>query len=149
MANDTLLDKCKVISLSHKHTNSNFVYRIDSTVLFQASSHKYLGIYLMHNLSWATHVSAICAKASRTLRYLCRNLQKSRNNVREQAYLTLVRPQLEYAASRWSPYQKYLINLLESIQNRAARFITRNYSPHSSITQIKFDISLEPLYIRH
>lgn len=141
-------NKCKVISFRHKRIISNFSYLIDSTVLFQASSYKHLDIHITHDLSWATHVNAICAKASRTLQYLRRNLRNSPNNVRKLAFLTLMRPQLEYAASTWSPYQNYLINLQESVKSRAARLITRNYSPISSVTQIKLDISREPLYIR-
>lgn len=68
--------------------------------------------------------------------------------MRKVAYLTIVRPQLEFASPMWSPYQNYLINMLESVQNRAARFITQKYHPQSSITKIKLDISLEPLHIR-
>lgn len=116
--------------------------------MFQASSYKYLDIHLTHDLSWASQVKTICAKASRTLWYLRRNLRNSPNNLRKRVFQTLVRPHLDYAASTWSPYQNYLINFLEFVKSRAARFITRNYSPVSSVTQIKLDISLEPLYIR-
>ena len=133
------------ISLSCKRINSNFSYLIDNNVVSRASSYKYLGIHLTHNLSWATHIHTICAKASRSLGYLRRNLRNSPNNIRKLAYQTFVRPQLEFASPTWSPYQNYLICMLESVQNRAARFITRNYSPHSSITKIKLDISLELL----
>uniref|UniRef100_L7LYN3 Putative tick transposon n=1 Tax=Rhipicephalus pulchellus TaxID=72859 RepID=L7LYN3_RHIPC len=91
------------------------------------------------------HINSITAKASRSLGYLCRNLRYSPSNLRQLAYETIVRPQLEYASSLWSPHQIYLTNKLEFVQNRAARFITSNYSPHSSIMQIKQDISLVPL----
>lgn len=122
---------------------------INNTVMSRASSYKYLGIHLTQNLSWATHIHTICAKASRSLWYLRRNLRNSPNNVRKLAYQTIVRPQLEFASPTWAPYHKYLIYMLEAVQNRAARFITRNYSPHSSITKIKLDIALGPLDICH
>jgi len=38
------------------------------------------------------------------------------------AYLSLVRPLLEYAAAAWDPYRLRDINCLEMVQRRAARF---------------------------
>lgn len=93
-------------------------------------------------------MSAICSKASKTLRYLRRNLRNSPPNVRKSAYLSFVRTQLEFASAVWSPHQGYLISMLEGIQNRAARFISRNYARHTSVTQLKLDISLQELDIR-
>lgn len=140
--------KCKVITFSRKRINSDFSYLIDSTLVSQASSYKYLGVHLKHNLSWDMHINTITAKASRSLGYLRRNLWNSPSSLRQLTYETIVRPQLEYASPVWSPHQIYLTNKLESVQNRAARFITSNYSPHSSITQIKHDIPLVPLNVR-
>lgn len=68
--------------------------------------------------------------------------------LRKLAYLTFVRPHLEYASPIWSPHQKYLIDALEIIQNRASRFIAHNYSNLSSNTQIKSTLSLPSLSTR-
>lgn len=114
----------------------------------RTSTYKYLGVILTPDLSWSDHISTICAKASRSLGYLRRNLRHAPSNVRQLAYQTFVLPQLEFASSIWSPFQKYLIDMIESIQNRAARFITRNYNRHSSITQIKRQCCLQPLQTR-
>ena len=38
-----------------------------------------------------------------------------------------VRPILEYGSSVWDPYTDKLQEELEKVQNRAARFVTRNY----------------------
>ena len=54
--------------------------------------------------------------------------------MRETAYNTLVRPQLEYAAPIWDPYTKEKTNQLEKIQRRAARWTTSNYDYRSSVT---------------
>lgn len=67
---------------------------------------------------------------------------------RKLAYQTFVRPQLEYASSIWSPHQAYLIDLLESVQNRAARFIARDYNRYSSVTNMKASLSLPSLELR-
>ena len=44
------------------------------------------------------------------------------------AYKGLVRPVLEYSASVWDPSGVGLLNELEKVQNRAARFVTGNYN---------------------
>ena len=56
--------------------------------------------------------------------------------VRETAYRAIVRPQLEYASSAWSPHTCKNIDSIEKVQKRAARFALGNYSygPRNSIT---------------
>ena len=47
--------------------------------------------------------------------------------MKEAAYKGMVRPILEYGSSVWDPYTDKLQEGLEKVQNRAARFVTRNY----------------------
>ena len=56
--------------------------------------------------------------------------------VKETAYLTLVRPCLEYASSVWDPYQLYLISNIEKIQRRAARWTLSDYNRYSSVSNM-------------
>lgn len=136
------------MTFSRKLSNSSFTYSLSSNHVTTASSYKYLGIHLNRNLSWSTHINKITAKASRTLGYLKRNLHGAPSDTRKLAYQTFVRPQLEFASPIWSPHQAYLARNLESIQNRAARFIARDYNRHSSVTKIKLSLSLESLESR-
>ena len=78
----------------------------------------YLGIILHEGMRWLHHIQSICNKANKSLNFLRRNLSKCSINVKENAYLTIVRPLLEYAACVWDPYQEYLIYDLEKIQRR-------------------------------
>lgn len=139
------LTKCEVMSFTRKHVNSEFSYYLNNTMLSHTSSYKYLGVLLTENLSWASHIESTCAKASRSLGYLRRNLRNSPTNIRKLAFLTFILPILEFASAIWSPHQNYLIIMVERIQNRGARFISRNYDITSNITQIKSDLQLPSL----
>ena len=59
-------------------------------------------------------------------------------------YLAMVHPILEYAsiAVVWSPYTNSNIHILEVVQHRAARFITLNYSPWASVTEMLHNLNL-------
>lgn len=142
------LTKCKSLSFTHKHTLTNHTYSISSVPITVAKSYKYLGVHLTSTLSWVTHIRTICSDTSRTLGYLRRNLKSASPNIKQLAYETFVRPKLEYASSIWHPWQSYLTIELESIQNRAARFITSCYSREASVTALKQSLRLSTLESR-
>ena len=82
---------------------------------------------ITNDLKWNTHISNICTKANRTLGFLRRTLFSCPQNVKEAAYKGMVRPILEYGSSVLEPHTDMLQKELEKVQNRAARFVTRNY----------------------
>ena len=53
-----------------------------------------------------THITSVASKAGKTLVFLRRNLGKCTSDVKKQAYISLVRPQLEYASAIWDPPNK-------------------------------------------
>jgi hypothetical protein len=46
----------------------------------------------------------------------------------QTSYLTIVRPTLEYAAMVWDPITQTLIQTLENVQRKAARFVINDYT---------------------
>ena len=48
--------------------------------------------------------------------------------MREAAYKGLVRHILEYGSSVWDPHYEGLLDDLEKVKKRAARFVPRNYT---------------------
>ena len=59
--------------------------------------------------------------------------------------ISLVRPQLEYAVTVWDPYQEFLIDQMEMVQKRGARFVLQNYTKTDSITDMLHQINWDPL----
>ena len=68
------------------------------------------------------------------LRLTKRSLDKCSQEVKAEAYTTLVRPKLEYSSAVCDSYRKYQINKMEKIQHRAARFVLDGFSRESSVT---------------
>ena len=83
-----------------------------------------------------------------TLSLLQRNIKLAPTKTKELLCKSLVRPQLEYTSTVWSPWQNTLINSIEKIQRRAARYVTNDYNPYSSVTQLLTALNWEPLEVR-
>ena len=121
--------KCNMMQLTRKRIKKiHASYTLEGTDLENVESIKYLGVTITSNLRWNTHVSNVCTKANRTLGFLRRNLYSCPEEVKEAAYKGLVRPVLDYGSSVWDPPGVVLQEELESVQKRAARFVTGNYN---------------------
>ena len=118
-----------MMQLTNKRLNKiEASYTLEGTVLENVDSIKYLGVTITNDLKWNTHITNICTKTNRSLGFLRRNLFSCPKDVKEAAYKELVRPVLEYRSSVWDPHTKGLQEELEKVQNRAARFVTGNYT---------------------
>ena len=119
--------KCNMMQLTRKRIKKiHASYTLEGTDLENVESIKYLGVTITSDLRWNTHVSNVCTKANRTLGFLRRNLYSCPQEVKEAAYKGLVRPVLDYGSSVWDPPGVVLQEELESVQKRAARFVTGN-----------------------
>ena len=84
-----------------------------------------------------------------TLGFLRRNLSSCPQDVKETAYKGLLQPIQEYASPVWDPHGIVVQEELEKVQNRAARFVTRNYNFETgSMTSILEQLGWESLHKR-
>ena len=72
--------------------------------LKQVTEHPYLGVVIDSKISFSAHIDHVIFKATRMLNFIRHNLCKCNKEVKCMAYLSLVRPSLEYASSPWDPY---------------------------------------------
>ena len=100
------VSKCTVIHCTRSLTPLTHDYILNNYTINISDQHTYLGVIIHKSLSWSPHISNIITKATRTLNFLKRhgNLNKCSSQVKESAYLTMVRPQLEYASDVWDPH---------------------------------------------
>lgn len=143
------VSKCKAMRVSRSISHDvPCDYTLNHSNLNHVSSYKYLGVYISNNFSWNTHVDYITNNANRTLGYLRRNFSLAPTDLKLLLYKTLVRPKLEYASSIWDPHTNCLIDSIEAIQNRSARFILSNFFRTASVTSMKANLHLPALSLQ-
>ena len=144
-------EKCEVLRISRKKTVIYFDYILHGKILRSVKSAKYLGVELSHNLKWNAQIGKATAKANCTLGFLKRNLRVKSCALKQQAYFSLVRPQLEYCSSIWDPRQGIENNgsyRLEMVQRRAARWTLCRYHPTASVSDMLQELGWRSLLQR-
>ena len=147
MANCVHLEKGQVVSISRKKNPIRYTYRLHGQALKAVQSVKYLGLTVTHDMKWNNHISNITAAANRTLGFVKINLRVKSAEVKDQAYKVLVRPKLEYCAAVWdhkatsdkftrSMRNHRLVNQIEMVQRRAARWVTGRHNNTSSVSEM-------------
>ena len=139
------------MQIIRKRTNKMEVsYTLEGTVLGNVDSIKYLGV--LNNHTWLEMeytymcISNKCTKAKRTLGFLRRSLYLCPQDVKGAAYRGLIRPILGYGSCVWDPQGILLRQEIKKVQNRAARFVTSNYSFETrSMTGILENLKWESL----
>ena len=141
------VDKCAILRCTRSSSPVLFDYAVDGRAITSTDKHLYLGITLHKAMQWSHHIDVICKKASKVFNFIRRNLSKC-SEIKSTAYLSLARPIIEYAASVWDPHQQYLIDNIERIQRRAARWVLSDYNQQSSVTNMLNQLQWPTLQLR-
>ena len=141
-------DKCNVLHVSRSRSKIQTDYILHGQKLESVSSTKYLGVTIQDDGEWGQHIQHTINSGNRLLGFLRRNLKINSKKTKHLAYLTLLRPKLEYAATVWDPHSKEAINGIEMIQRRAARFVLNRHRNTSSVGQMLEDLDWDTLQHR-
>jgi hypothetical protein len=109
-------NKCFHFTIGHENHPNTLI--LSNSIVPHCSSIKDLGVILDSSLKYKSHIMDISARAKQraALIHRCFASRSIKNLTR--AYITYIRPMLEYATTVWSPSQIYLINTIESVQKQ-------------------------------
>ena len=120
----------------HPYEQPYYTTELHGHNMQNVSTATYLGINIEDNLNWGFHIDTITNKANKTLGFLRRNLKIGNKKTKETAYKAFVRPILEYSATVWDPHTANDIKTIETVQRRAARWVTNRHHQTSCVNSI-------------
>ena len=85
---------------------------------------RYLGVQIDSKLNWDKHIDAIKTKANRALGLIKYSKKYLPSDVLNKMYRGIVEPHLSYCCSVWGCCSESKLDVLQKIQNRAARIVT-------------------------
>jgi len=111
-------------------------FAINNIPLPGVTSYRDLGITITCELSPSPHINDIVTKAHRRANMTHRCFVSRNVNLLTRAFITYVRPLLEYYCVAWSPHLKHDIELIEHVQRRFTKRL-RDLSDYSYDERLK------------
>ena len=119
--------KCSILSIMPRSLNTQpstlRSYSVNDFTLSFKSEVVDLGITISEDLSYKTHISNIVSKAYSRQSILFRGFVTRDLLFMRKAFVTYIRPIVEYDTPLWNPTEIYLIDLIESVQRDFSRRI--------------------------
>ena len=76
---------------------------------------------------------------------MLRNIYSCTADAKALAYISLVRPHLQFASAAWNPHTETDTCKLDKVQRRAARFVNKDYRRTTSVMQMMLKLGWESL----
>jgi len=115
----------------HRITNQTFCadsvhcsYVLDGTQLKWSTETRDLGVIIDSKVNFNKHVDVIVHKAHARARHILRRFTSKNSTILIKAFVTYVRPILEYCTPAWSSLTINNINKIEAVQRRFTKRIT-------------------------
>ena len=133
-----------------RNLENNPLVMIDDKYIPRVPELKILGILIDESLSWNAHIKYLCSKVNPKIALLHRLRQFLPQDTLNTLYITLIQPHFDYCLTVWGKCAKKYINILQRLQNRAARAVTGNFdyniSPRTLISALNW-MNIETRYI--
>jgi ribonuclease P/MRP protein subunit RPP40 len=142
-------NKCIALRITNKVTHEttfNDRYLLGHAYVDWCTEARDLGVLVDNKLSFNQHISNIVHKAGVRARLILCSFCSKDCRILLKAYVTYVRPLLEYCSSVWSPFTAANKNKIEAVQ----RNFTKNISELSTLcyNDRLFNLQLESLEFR-
>ena len=113
-------DKSSVMQVG-KALHDRHLYVICGKIIEPSNIVRDLGILYNSKLCFNDYIEDIVTKAFQRVNLLFRSFISGNISILSKAYITYVRPLLEYCTYIWSPFQIYLIERIERVQRYFSR----------------------------
>lgn len=120
---DVNFTKCKIITFTHKRAPIIYKYTVNGQPIDRVFEIRDLGVLLSSKLDFNTHFEYLHKKANGALQFVKRQTYFCDRDVTMILYNALVRSNLEFATSIWSPYHSCHRVTIESTQKQFVIFL--------------------------
>ena len=100
------------------------VLKFENTHIKFVESHKHLGLTLSYDGKWTDHIHNVKTSAAKVLGIMRKLKFSFSRNALNQIYVSYLLPVLEYASIVWDGCAAHNSDILDKIQNEAARIVT-------------------------
>lgn len=115
-------EKCKCMTISRENTKQeNTKYKLMDKEISITHDEKDIGVVVDDKLKFEKHISEKVNKANSIFAIIRRSFRHLTIETFIPLYKAMVRSQLDYASSIWSPHLKKLVDKIEQVQRRATK----------------------------
>ena len=133
------ISKCHVLHLGRN--NPRLTYCINNCTISDEDVVTDLGVDIDIGLKYDVHIDNIIKKARQRISLIFRGFQSRKPELLVKAYISFVRPVLEYCSCVWSPVLITRINALERVQKYFTKKLLRmadlNYSDRLCVLNLE------------
>lgn len=115
------ITKCFIMHIGKVSVDRTF--SLNGQALPSSDTCKDLGVIVNSNLTPSSHIASITVTANQRVNLIYRSFVSRDINLLVRAFITYVRPILEYNSVTWSPYYKSDIECIEKVQRRFTRWL--------------------------
>ena len=115
--------KCVTLRISLHSNPGKQTYYLGDDELTNVEEVKDLGVTVDSKLKFKKHISNKVNKANQTWGTIKRTFKNMDTYIFKQLFCAQVRSHLEYAIQFWAPHLRQDINLIESVQRRATKYL--------------------------
>lgn len=138
-------NKCNALRITNKsghETTCNDCYILNNECLSWCTEVRDLGVLVDNKLSFNKHIDNVVHKAHIRSRLILRSFCSRDCNILMKAFVTYVRPMLEYCSTIWSPFTAANINKIEAVQRNFTKRVSKlsDCSYHDRLYNLKVEL---------